>query len=210
MLSQASSGATAALKRGSRLRPVNQHSDRPIIDQLRTIGDSLGMKVNTDISRHPKVFLRADFEGGSGRMRIKIEMNTFEMSPAFEPIKIPFIVASRWWSGSAEVKTFRIEELIATKIRALYQDGEIPTAPYASEVDDMPSPDADDRKHVAAAKVGELVETWPRLLPAMTQLLISHHQGVGSGSVRVLKRPIAVARVSPVTGNVSCEMTLRL
>jgi predicted nucleotidyltransferase component of viral defense system len=93
----------------------------PFIDQLRMIGDSLGMKVNTDISRHPKVFLRADFEDGSGRMRIKIEMNTFETSPAFEPIKIPFSVASRWWSGSTDVKTFRIEELIATKIRALYQ-----------------------------------------------------------------------------------------
>jgi predicted nucleotidyltransferase component of viral defense system len=93
----------------------------PVIDRLRAIGDRLGMKVNTEISRHPKVFLRAPFETGGGRMKIKIEMNTSETKPALEPVRIPFVVSSRWWSGRAEVKTFRLEELMATKLRALYQ-----------------------------------------------------------------------------------------
>lgn len=93
----------------------------PYIDRLRAIGDRLGMKVNTEISRHPKVFLRAPFEDCSGRMKVKIETNTFETSPAFEPLRVPFNVVSRWWSGAAEVKTFRVEELVATKLRALYQ-----------------------------------------------------------------------------------------
>jgi predicted nucleotidyltransferase component of viral defense system len=93
----------------------------PYIDRLRAIGDRIGMKVNTEISRHPKVFLRAQFEQGSGRMKVKIEMNTFETSPAFDPVRVLFNVVSRWWSGAADVKTFRVEELVATKLRALYQ-----------------------------------------------------------------------------------------
>jgi predicted nucleotidyltransferase component of viral defense system len=93
----------------------------PFVDQLRGLGEMLGMKVNTEISRHPKVCLRSDFEDGGGRMRIKIEMNTFETSPAFDPIRLPFRVDSRWWAGTADVKTFRVEELVATKLRALYQ-----------------------------------------------------------------------------------------
>ena len=38
----------------------------PFIDQLRGLGEMLGMKVNTEISRHPKVYLRSEFEDGGG------------------------------------------------------------------------------------------------------------------------------------------------
>lgn len=37
---------------------------------------------------------------------------------------------------------------------ASYSRTEIPTTSYAAEVDDMPSHDVDDRKHIAAAKAG--------------------------------------------------------
>jgi predicted nucleotidyltransferase component of viral defense system len=57
----------------------------PIFDALRSIGEVLGMKVNTEVTRHPKVYLRAPFEDGSGRMRIKIEMNTHETTSALSP-----------------------------------------------------------------------------------------------------------------------------
>jgi predicted nucleotidyltransferase component of viral defense system len=93
----------------------------PFIDQLRGLGEMIGMKVNIEISCHPKVYLRSNFEDGDGRMRIKIEMDAFETSPAFDPIRVPFRVDSRWWPGTADVKTFRVEEFVATKLRALYQ-----------------------------------------------------------------------------------------
>ena len=93
----------------------------PVFDALRSIGERVGMKVNTEITRHPKVYLRAPFEDGSGRMRIKIEMNTHETTSALAPVGVPFAVRSSWWAGDAEVQTFAIEELVATKIRALYQ-----------------------------------------------------------------------------------------
>ena len=38
----------------------------PIFDALRSIGERVGMKVNTEITRHPKVYLRTPFEDGSG------------------------------------------------------------------------------------------------------------------------------------------------
>lgn len=49
---------------------------------ITAIGDRLGMEVRTKISRHPKIFLRAPFESGAGTMRVKVEVNTFERSPA--------------------------------------------------------------------------------------------------------------------------------
>jgi predicted nucleotidyltransferase component of viral defense system len=85
------------------------------------IGTRLGMEVRTRIGEHPKMFLRAPYETGAGRMRIKIEVNTFERSPARPPIRIPYRVESSWFTGSAEVLTFTLAEVVATKIRALFQ-----------------------------------------------------------------------------------------
>ena len=36
-------------------------------------------------------------------------------------VQLPFSVESSWYTGSADVRTFHPAELIATKIRALYQ-----------------------------------------------------------------------------------------
>jgi predicted nucleotidyltransferase component of viral defense system len=88
---------------------------------LRDIGERLGMKVNVEISKYPKVKFRAPFESGRGSMRIKIEVNTYERSPAHALERVPYSVESRWFTGSADVLTFSLAELVATKIRALYQ-----------------------------------------------------------------------------------------
>jgi len=79
------------------------------------------MDDHTARGAHPKVYLRAPFESGSGTMRIKIEVNTHERSPARELIRHPFTVKSAWYEGTADVLTFSREELVATKLRALYQ-----------------------------------------------------------------------------------------
>jgi len=54
-------------------------------------------------------------------MRIKIEVNTFERSPVRPPIRIPFRVDSSWFTGSADVLTFTLDEVVATEFRALFQ-----------------------------------------------------------------------------------------
>lgn len=85
------------------------------------IGTRLGMEVRTQVSQHPKIYLRSTYESGAGRLRIKIEVNTFERFPARPVVTVPYRVDSSWFTGSAEVLTFALDELVATKIRALYQ-----------------------------------------------------------------------------------------
>ena len=36
-------------------------------------------------------------------------------------VKIPFEVKSQWFNGSCEITTYQLDELVGTKLRALYQ-----------------------------------------------------------------------------------------
>ncbi|MCB0912265.1 MAG: nucleotidyl transferase AbiEii/AbiGii toxin family protein, partial [Propionibacteriaceae bacterium] len=84
------------------------------------LGVDLGYTVNTRVSQHPKVYWRTTAASGIP-LRIKIEVNTHERSPALPLILRPYAVDSGWWSGQTPVQTFQPAELVATKIRALYQ-----------------------------------------------------------------------------------------
>lgn len=88
---------------------------------LSQIGEHLGMTVKTKIGQQPKVYLRSSFESDATRMQVKIEVNTFERSPAQDLRTIRYSVHSNWFSGNADVQTFATAELLATKIRALFQ-----------------------------------------------------------------------------------------
>lgn len=48
-------------------------------------------------------------------------MNTSERSPAREYEQVRYDVDSLWFRGGADVATFAVPELVATKIRALFQ-----------------------------------------------------------------------------------------
>lgn len=93
----------------------------PLFDSLRQIAGVVGMEAATEVGEFPKFFFRQAFESGSGRLQIKVEINTHETSPAQPHIRLRYEVRSPWWSGSAEVLTFEPAELVATKLRALYQ-----------------------------------------------------------------------------------------
>ena len=54
-------------------------------------------------------------------LRIKIEINTREHFSVYDIIEKKFNVKSRWFSGECNIATFSLEELLATKLRALYQ-----------------------------------------------------------------------------------------
>jgi len=54
-------------------------------------------------------------------MRLKVEINCREHQFVFGTTKKSYAVDSPWFSGSAELTTFELEELLATKVRALYQ-----------------------------------------------------------------------------------------
>lgn len=94
-----------------------------VFDALREVADQIGLDVTgTDVGTHPKLRMRASSEDDPEViLRIKIEINTHETSPAGPIIKRLFEVDNSWFTGSAQVRTFTSAELIATKIRALYQ-----------------------------------------------------------------------------------------
>lgn len=55
------------------------------------------------------------------RLRLKIEINTREHFTELGLQRVPFEVENRWFSGSAGVTTYTLDELLGTKLRALYQ-----------------------------------------------------------------------------------------
>jgi predicted nucleotidyltransferase component of viral defense system len=54
-------------------------------------------------------------------MRLKVEINTEEHFTELGHAHVPFEVKSRWWNGAADIRTYSIDELLGTKLRALYQ-----------------------------------------------------------------------------------------
>lgn len=101
-----------------------RRSDGRIGDLTRAasaIGERLGMEVRTQIGQQAKIYLRAPFESGDGRLRIKIEVNTFERSPSRDLVRVPHSVESAGFTGTADVLTFCLAKLVSTKLRALFQ-----------------------------------------------------------------------------------------
>jgi predicted nucleotidyltransferase component of viral defense system len=93
---------------------------KELMHSLTELGKSLDFDVRTQMSMNPKVYLLAEVEEGLS-MRIKVEINTYERSPSNPLVLMHYAVDSSWWSGSGEIQTFSPAELVATKIRALYQ-----------------------------------------------------------------------------------------
>ncbi|MCZ7576275.1 MAG: nucleotidyl transferase AbiEii/AbiGii toxin family protein [Dehalococcoidia bacterium] len=93
---------------------------QPLTQAVTKVGESLGFEVRTQMSAQPKVYLRTTATSGEA-LRIKIEVNTHERTPALPLVRMTHDVRSSWFSGSANVQTFVPAELLATKIRALYQ-----------------------------------------------------------------------------------------
>lgn len=54
-------------------------------------------------------------------LRVKIEINTREHFSVLGLVSRHFAVESRWFTGSAQVQIYELEELLGTKLRALYQ-----------------------------------------------------------------------------------------
>jgi predicted nucleotidyltransferase component of viral defense system len=54
-------------------------------------------------------------------LRLKIETNCREHFTVLGYQQFPFEVKSEWFTGSCNITTYRLEELLGTKLRALYQ-----------------------------------------------------------------------------------------
>lgn len=54
-------------------------------------------------------------------LRLKIEISTVEHFTVYGIVDHPYAVTSRWYTGTTAVRTYHLDELLATKLRALYQ-----------------------------------------------------------------------------------------
>lgn len=55
------------------------------------------------------------------RLRLKVEINSREHFAVHGFTRVPFAVSSRWFEGSCQITSYELDELLATKLRALYQ-----------------------------------------------------------------------------------------
>lgn len=54
-------------------------------------------------------------------LKLKVEINTREHFTVFGLHQTPFAVGSRWFEGRCNIPSYRLDELLGTKLRALYQ-----------------------------------------------------------------------------------------
>jgi predicted nucleotidyltransferase component of viral defense system len=54
-------------------------------------------------------------------LRLKVEVNTREHFTEHGFQRVPFAVESRWFTGAGDITTYALDELLGTKLRALYQ-----------------------------------------------------------------------------------------
>ncbi len=101
---------------------VNQEPIGEILTLLRYQLSFLG-KANFKPAKHNNTLtykIQSEFEPVIN-LKLKIEINTREHFSVFGFQKIERSVNSQWFSAKYNITTFTIEELLATKLRALYQ-----------------------------------------------------------------------------------------
>lgn len=94
----------------------------PVIDALRERLAFLGVPARKQKDNNNTLIFRFDSEFPPvQRLRLKVETNCREHFSVLGLVKIPFTVDSSWFKGSCEITTYQLEELLGTKLRALYQ-----------------------------------------------------------------------------------------
>lgn len=99
---------------------TNAEPIRQTLHGLRERLSFLGTPVVKQKRNNNTMVFRFQAEG-SVPMKLKVEINCREHFSVFGYKKVPLKVNSEWYSGKADIITFSIEELLGTKLRALYQ-----------------------------------------------------------------------------------------
>jgi predicted nucleotidyltransferase component of viral defense system len=95
----------------------------PMMDALREVLDHwLGEpRTKRNEGRVTFVYRFNSEDTPSIPLRLKVETNTREHFSVFGLTQVPFSVHSRWFEGSCEIHSYELDELLGTKLRALYQ-----------------------------------------------------------------------------------------
>ena len=57
----------------------------------------------------------------AGEIHLKVEINCKEHFSVLPMQRMPFSVVNKWYNGKCDVLTYQLDELVGTKLRALYQ-----------------------------------------------------------------------------------------
>jgi predicted nucleotidyltransferase component of viral defense system len=95
----------------------------PTLNALRQVLDSwLGQPRRKQSEGRVTLIYRFDSEiAPITPLRLKVEINTREHFAVLGYVPKKFKVKSNWFNGAAELITYSVEELLGTKLRALYQ-----------------------------------------------------------------------------------------
>jgi predicted nucleotidyltransferase component of viral defense system len=101
---------------------INAGPIKPIIDKLRVVLSFLGVPVVKQKANNNTLIFRFESEiAPVMSVRLKVEINCREHFSVLGWSKFPFSVESEWHTDSCEITTYQLEELLGTKLRALYQ-----------------------------------------------------------------------------------------
>lgn len=95
---------------------------KPIMERLKEVITFFEEPRKTQVKGHgAKALYRFTSEYEEIRLRLKLEINCKEHFNVLDWVDFPFEVESEWFSGKCEIRTYSINELLGTKLRALYQ-----------------------------------------------------------------------------------------
>lgn len=101
---------------------VNAEPIKETIDHLREALSWLGEPVVKQKKHNNTLVFRVQpTDVGAGEIHLKVEINCKEHFSVFPMVCVPFSVENDWFSGQCEVLTYELDELVGTKVRALYQ-----------------------------------------------------------------------------------------
>ena len=101
---------------------VNAEPIKETIDHLREALSWLGEPVVKQKKHNNTLVFRVQStDVGAGEIHLKVESNCKEHFSVFPMVRVPFSVENDWFSGQCEVLTYELNELVGTKVRALYQ-----------------------------------------------------------------------------------------
>lgn len=93
-----------------------------IMQRLRKVVDFFEEPRKTKVGGHgAKAFYRFTTEYEQIRAKVKVEINGKEHFNVLPWVDFPFRIENTWFTGEASVRTYDINELLGTKLRALYQ-----------------------------------------------------------------------------------------
>ncbi|MGM9777466.1 MAG: nucleotidyl transferase AbiEii/AbiGii toxin family protein [Prevotella sp.] len=95
---------------------------KPIMFRLGEVLEWLPNRTTQQKRHSNKLLFRMESEiPPVQQIRLKVEINCFEHFNVLGHHEVPFSMKNGWFSGEAMLTTYHFEELVGTKVRALYQ-----------------------------------------------------------------------------------------